>query len=169
MERMEQLYTKIDKKIIILIGRVCSGKTTFSTILKQNLQFRGEFVEVVDIGNLVREITDQENRVFKSQLDIKIIEKLNPIIKQCREKNKTLIIVGPRQKSILKGLDLKEDEYQNIVMSCSLEERQKRYIMRNDKKDGKTSNVEEIDRFEDELGLQELMDSVKENCIIIKT
>ena len=65
MVRMEQLCTKIDnKKIVVVVGRICSGKSVFSQILAKNLELRGRAVKIVDIGDLVREIVNKEERVF---------------------------------------------------------------------------------------------------------
>ena len=167
MVRMEQLCTKIDnKKIVVVVGRICSGKSVFSQILAKNLELRGRVVKIVDIGDLVREIVNKEERVFKSQLDLKIIERLSSIINSSRE-DEVVIVVGPRQVSITNSLEGEKTQF--LYLECSEQERRRRYLSRNADKD-KDLSFEEVEQRENELGMQTVIETIlnSENHTIVK-
>ena len=56
--------------IITIIGRICSGKNYFCN------KFISDSVKVIEIGDIVREITQSENRVYDTSLDQRIVSKL---------------------------------------------------------------------------------------------
>lgn len=165
MGKMEQLF--INKKVFVIVGRICSGKSVFSQILKKNLELRGKNTILVDVGNIVRDIKKSEQRVFDPSLDKEIIERLNKVLEEHSEK--IILIVGVRQNSIISKLELEDQKTQYIYLFSSEEERKKRFDQRNADKDIDLS-FEEIEKNENDLGLLSLIEQItnKSNCEIIE-
>lgn len=152
-------------KVTIVIGEICSGKTTYSNSLKERIESIDNKIEIVDVGSIVRELTAIEDRVFNKDLDTKIVEKLTEIIfKNNLQQNIDLIIVGIRQTSIFHQVEefCKNEgiKFKPILLEVPVEIRSQRYEERNAAKDH--SIVFEIaDQKDKELGLFSLIQYVK--------
>ncbi len=146
----------MDKKIIIILGRVASGKDTFAATLINHTQ--------IDIGSIVREIKQQEQRVFDKDLDDEIMYQLKEKLKDNPTTN--FVITGIRQKGILQYLIVNCEahfiEYECIYLEVPDEELKRRFICRQNFKDIGLSFEEVIER-DGELGLNEIEKYIKEN------
>ena len=84
--------------LIAIFGKVCSGKNTYATKNYPRAQ-------IIDIGDVVRHITQTQDRTHDTSLDTQIIEYLRNEIYYSRANTNTTVIVGIRQLSILKALE----------------------------------------------------------------
>lgn len=130
-------------KIIVVCGKVCSGKDTFA----QNLAFHTH----IDIGSIVRDLVKKEERVFDQSLDKQIIVELE----KCIESNKQCVITGIRQKSILDNLLNNHKSIEIIWLEVAEEELKRRFLQRDNDKD-KNLSFEEVLERDNQLGLREL-------------
>lgn len=90
-------------EIIIVVGPICSGKSTYSN------RYPSNFVKL-DIGNVVREITSTQIRVQDEHLDVliinKVVEKIASTVDLMKEKPiRGMVISGIRQLSILNVIE----------------------------------------------------------------
>ena len=85
-------------KIVIIIGPLFSGKTTFA----EQIQYQD--FNKVEVADLVRAITKKETRTFDPDLDNELTRKLLMFIRESVNSNKNMIIIGMRQKTILEGI-----------------------------------------------------------------
>lgn len=110
-------------KATFIIGEVCSGKDTFAN------KNKGELLHI-DLGNLVREKFNTENRIFDNSLDEyltqKVAEKLN---------EEDVIITGFRQVSLCKKIEQLFDEVQYIYLVVPRNILKQRFAQRVAKKD----------------------------------
>ena len=142
------------KKIIIVVGQICSGKSHF---INTDLSNRYPDMEIIRIGDIVRSLKGTKDRSIDESLDTSIINELIERIKISEAS--TLTIDGIRQISIYEALrrfsfvsDVPiEKEY---FCTASYEERKKRYLARQDVKDLKMT-FEEADH-QDTLLFKEL-------------
>lgn len=141
-------------KVTIVIGEICSGKTTFSSSFPEE--------DRVDVGSIVREITSTEERTFNQDLDIVIANRLRSMILQ--HGGKEFVIVGVRQISILQMTEMlceeKGIEVEIIHLDVPYEIRAERYEKRSDLKDIKMT-FELADKKDKELGLFSLLQYIK--------
>lgn len=145
---------------IIVIGEVCSGKTTYIQNLPLHIP--------IDIGAIVREIVDRSERVHNKLLDTKIIEELSQRFELSPASK--FVIVGIRQLSILKYLlhQFKED-VQLIYLDVPYHELKRRFLNRSSRKE--EISFEDTIRRDGELGLNEVREFLlnsPNNLLIIK-
>lgn len=138
------------KRIVCILGKTCSGKDTFTQKLINHTQ--------IDIGSLVREITETNERIHNKELDKEIIKKLDHCLDNFQN---AFVITGIRQFSILRYLVFQYvDEIELIWLDVSDEELKRRFINRNSDKDKEISFEEVIER-DNKLGLGEIEEYVK--------
>lgn len=150
-------------KIKIVVGEICSGKSSY--IQKLRLKACNENVSFtkIDIGDIVREITATENRVFDQDLDTHIISKVNDIIDQeINLKTGLLVIGGIRQKSILDAITSMCDVEKISIteLQASNDTRKARYERRDAEKDLLIS-FEDADKKDKQLGLTDLITYIR--------
>lgn len=151
-------------KVIVIIGALCSGKTTFVQ------QFNQE--DVVEIGQIVRDLTLATERVFDKDLDVAINNRVFQIIsKRFHCSPSDLYIVGIRQLSILEGIQIVCKDLGIPVEITYLEVpdaiRKQRYINRNAFKDSYI-DFDLADQKDKELGLKELIEALIFNSSVKK-
>lgn len=138
-------------EIITISGPLCSGKNYYSQLLNKE-------AKIIDIGDIVREITNNETRVFDKSLDTLIIKQLEQEIKQSA--TPTLIIIGMRQITILQAIERIAKQFSinvlNYLLDVDVEVREQRYVQRNAYKDSYTT-FEIADQKDRELGLTALI------------
>lgn len=121
------------KKIIVVSGRICTGKSHF-------IQKFFEKEEVVGVGDIVREITDTCTRTIDETLDKKIISNLLSKIKDHFDNSIDIIVIdGIRQKSIFDAINSfcidNDVKLKCYWLQAPYSIRRERYDKRNDQKD----------------------------------
>lgn len=149
------------KNVTYVFGRVCSGKSTFVDNLIKDLtsQKLNQKTFIFEIGEVVRILKKQEERIFQESLDQMIfnfiIKKLesNPMID-------TVYIVGIRQKSLFLAFEKFFGPYMininRIFLNPTTTERRERFDKRNADKD-KLLSFTQVELEERKLGLDELI------------
>lgn len=149
------------KNVTYVFGRVCSGKSTYVDNLIKHLtsQKLNQKTFIFEIGEVVRILKKQEERIFQESLDQMIfnfiIKKLesNPMID-------TVYIVGIRQKSLFLAFEKFFGPYMinidRILLNPTTTERRERFDKRNADKD-KLLSFTQVELQERKLGLDELI------------
>lgn len=134
--------------IIIVVGRICAGKDTFAQTLAEHIQ--------IDVGDIVREITQTQMRVQKSELDVQII----PILIDRIRKQKPVVVTGLRQVSILTALlrEFNVDDFELVFLDTPYEERRRRFVNRGAAKD--ILSFDEYEARDKEIGLDILINAL---------
>ena len=149
------------KNVTYVFGRVCSGKTTYVDNLIKHLtsQKLNQKTFIFEIGEVVRILKKQEERIFQESLDQAIF---NFIIKKL-ESNPgidTVYIVGIRQKSLFLAFEKFFGPYMinidRILLNPTTTERRERFDKRNADKD-KLLSFTQVELQERGLGLDELI------------
>lgn len=146
----------------LVFGEVCSGKTTYA---EENYPKS----HIIDVGEVVRRLTEKETRIHDVSLDEKIVEYILHEILYSRRDSDTMVIVGIRQLTILKAIEKFVEstptiEIETIYLDVPQHILKRRYLARKATKDSNISFEETIDR-DNRLGLRE----VKEYLRTIKT
>lgn len=163
-------------QIVTLIGPVCSGKSY--RLKNEYSQFRK-----IEVGDIVRDIKQQQGRIFDMSLDQQIIVRLHNEIEISVQMEDDLIISGIRQLSILKEVEtfikaLKRvpinniTNYSRIYLDTNRTTRYERFVRRVDVKD-RSITFDQVEAQDGALGLSELTDFClnidKNNTQIIKS
>lgn len=149
------------KNVTYVFGRVCSGKTTYVDNLIKHLtsQKLNQKTFIFEIGEVVRILKKQEERIFQGSLDQAIF---NFIIKKLESNPEidTVYIVGIRQKSLFLAFEKFFGPYMinidRILLNPTTTERRKRFDKRNADKD-KLLSFTQVELQERKLGLDELI------------
>lgn len=144
-------------KVSIIIGEICSGKTTYSSSFSEDCR--------IDVGFIVRSLTSIEERTFDQNLDKDIIEAL---LQEIDLNNVTgepaIAIVGIRQVSILEAIMHHCEEIgvdcEIIYLEVPVEIRKQRYEARRAAKDV-SIEFDFADKQDKELGLYALIQYIK--------
>ena len=137
------------RKLIIVVGKVCSGKdfvadNVFDNALK------------IDIGSIVRSLTKTTQRIHQKTLDIQIIVQVHKAINAT---DKDVVITGIRQLTIYNNLLLlasgRRFKQVTYYLECPLEVLRERYYKRNNPKDMGIP-FEDVIEKDAALGLAEL-------------
>lgn len=149
------------KNVTYVFGRVCSGKSTYVDNLIKHLtsQKLNQKTFVFEIGEVVRILKKQEERIFQESLDQTIF---NFIIKKLESNPEidTVYIVGIRQKSLFLAFEKFFGPYMinidRILLNSTTTERRERFDKRNADKD-KLLSFTQVELQERKLGLDELI------------
>lgn len=149
------------KNVTYVFGRVCSGKTTYVDNLIKHLtsQKLNQKTFIFEIGEVVRILKKQEERIFQGSLDQAIF---NFIIKKLESNPEidTVYIVGIRQKSLFLAFEKFFGPYMinidRILLNPTTTERRERFDKRNTDKD-KLLSFTQVELQERKLGLDELI------------
>lgn len=112
-----------DVKITFVVGGCCSGKTYFIEKLLPD-------APVIEVGEIVRNLTKKQERVFNKFLDQDIVKEIRLLIYRFASMgHKKIIVVGCRQTSIFKAItdNLDKGKYQVILLSVPYLVRQNRF------------------------------------------
>ena len=145
-------------KITFVIGPCFAGK---SFMINDEL-FRKVYKDykIIEVGDIVRKISKQQERVCNIDYDTSIIAVLtNEVVQAQTEHKKGVLIVGLRQLSIFKDICQVFDKCKISIMLVLAEKevRKKRFeSLKNNEKNNKKT-FEEIDRIDYELGLYDLI------------
>lgn len=149
------------KNVTYVFGRVCSGKSTYVDNLIKHLtsQKLNQKTFIFEIGEVVRILKKQEERIFQGSLDQAIF---NFIIKKLESNPEidTVYIVGIRQKSLFLAFEKFFGPYMvnidRILLNPTTTERRERFDKRNADKD-KLLSFTQVELQERKLGLDELI------------
>lgn len=149
------------KNVTYVFGRVCSGKTTYVDNLIKHLtsQKLNQKTFIFEIGEVVRILKKQEERIFQGSLDQAIF---NFIIKKLESNPEidTVYIVGIRQKNLFLAFEKFFGPYMinidRILLNSTTTERRERFDKRNADKD-KLLSFTQVELQERKLGLDELI------------
>lgn len=142
-------------KVEWIIGRICSGKGTYAS---QQLKKDAKKTFVIEIGDVVRRLSNVEGRVFDKRFDDAIIEEVIKEIESAPSSYNKVLIIGCRQLSIFERVNDWLDHYDpcfliEITYLNTLKRiRKERFEKRNATKDNNLS-FEEVDESETNLGL----------------
>lgn len=142
--------------IKIILGPVCSGKDHLANAMMQD----GRILTHIDIGTIVREISQTKDRIHDKSFDQLIIDKLRILILNA---SSNIGITGIRQKTIIDWV------LDTVGASCceifwlenSMEELKRRFEIRTQTR-AESLSFEEIIKRDNELGLKEVEDYVKQ-------
>lgn len=156
--------------VTFVIGRAFSGKSYFVNEKANS----GDVI--IEIGDIIRSINQDNKRIFEKSLSEKVAEYLFDKLSTIHSKV-NIYIVGCRQKSIIDGLlYLCESnhiglEYRIIYLSVPEEIRRKRFEKLVDEEKNKGYTFEEIEYGDFTLGINELITWCidQPDCLILKT
>lgn len=156
-------------EIIAVYGMICSGKTTF-------LEKHSKDCLVIEIGDIVRQITQTDKRIHNRDLDKEIIvELLNKISLASPLDYEAIFVSGIRQMSIVQALEkfIERDhnfELENILLTVPHSLSRQRYENRTNKPPDSLSWIEAIMR-DNKIGLVEVLKYIETNrkTVIFKT
>lgn len=151
-----------------IVGRVCSGKGTY---VAKRLEIDAKKVLVIEIGDIVRNLTNIKGRVFRKGLDRAIVDE---IIKEIKNKSlccDDVLIVGCRQLTIFEKVNEFLDDYDACTLNGTTYLntpywiRRDRFSKRNDSKDNQLT-FEEVERNESELGIDQFIDMILKKEVV---
>ena len=149
------------KKIVLLFGKICSGKSTYADALCYVT--KAKRITVSDVVKRVSGKISRSELQNTAHMDQEIIKEL------CAEVSKynKVVIDGIRQHSIVMGLATEYglSEIDMVWLEVSDDIRKYRFRDRAISKDDIT--FEEADARDEKLGLKELQDKLKDSYIII--
>lgn len=158
-----------NKDIVIVCGKICSGKNTFSKILVDS----GEFAHIV-VSDVVKALSGALHRSKLSEtadLDLMIADEIIQITKDHFKSGKSVVIDGMRQKSIYDVVcsEFSDKEIMSVWLEVPKEILLSRYLKRGDKKDD--MSFDEALKKDAALGLEELESHLKslDDTLIVKT
>lgn len=148
------------RQIRLIFGRACSGKNYISS------KYDDSFKQIV-VSDVVKEISGFQTRselLTTKDLAKQIANRLCELI----EGEKFVVINGIRQSKIVEIIKrkFKDDDILMIWVDASDRSRKKRFKEREDSKDNIT--LTEVDRLDNELGLEELALKYEDSFIHIK-
>lgn len=159
---LKQHSTSISSKklpeVIFIVGRAFSGK---SFVTSNTLKIYDKNLKI-EVGEIVRQIQDEELRVFNKELDEQIAETIYNQLKTI-DSNRKVYIIGCRQKSIIGGLIyLAECDYIELNYSIQLvksSEQARRERFETLVSEGKNQGLlfEDIEKGDKSIGLDELI------------
>lgn len=135
-------------RAIFISGEICSGKDTQI----ENRYSSEEFVHI-DLGQLVREKFQTQDRIFDNNLEPYFIERILQIIDE--NPDKIFVITGLRQPTLARKLERLFDDFKHIYLVVPRYELQRRYEARASVKDKKIS-FEDAIKGDQSLGMKEL-------------
>ena len=135
-------------KVIFISGEICSGKDT--QIEKR--YFSEEFVHI-DLGQLVREKFQTQDRVFNNNLESYFVERVLGF--QALNEGKIFVITGLRQPTLAVKLANLFDEVKHIYLVVPRKELKRRYESRGSIKDKKIT-FEDAIAGDQSLGMKDL-------------
>ena len=143
------------KKVTVIIGRICSGKSNYA-----QKHYNDDKHLIVEVGQLVRDIKQQQQRVFDDSLHSELSKQICQILNEYYYQN-DVVIVGIRQQEILQSvLQWCQDNLIQLVvkyLDVSYSTRYNRYLKRKDFKDS-GQKFSDLDLKEVMLGVEQLID-----------
>lgn len=152
-EQKGNFSSKQNVKITFVVGGCCSGKTYIAKALSKKMMNEGKKTYILEVGDIVRLLTNKQERVFDKNFHKKITEILcNSIQISLKQDYENVIVVGCRQIEILKDTIsfLNQKSYDIIYIAVPIDVRKARYENRHSSKDSKP--FEEVLNGEKSIG-----------------
>lgn len=135
------------RTVIFVVGENCSGKTTWARHCKAPLR------KHIEMGDLVRQKYETQDRVFDADLDKYLVEETREIIHTSNRSH--FVITGVRQVSLIKELAKLFDKVNYTYLVVPREILKERFLQRAAKKDSSLS-FEKVIEGDNTLGMKEL-------------
>lgn len=157
--------------VTFVVGKAFSGKSYY---VNEKVKEAGGVI--VEVGEIVRKIKQEEKRIFEGFLSKEIAKRTFHILTKVTS-DTHVYIVGCRQKSVIEQmlylceLNHLHLDYNIIYLSASNEIRKERFEKLVDKEKNKGLTFEEIENGDESLGINELITWCidQPNCLIIRT
>lgn len=157
--------------VTFVVGKVFSGKSYY---VNEKVKEVGGVI--VEVGEIVRKIKQEEKRIFEGFLSKEIAKRIFHILTKVTS-DAHVYIVGCRQKSVIEQISYLCElnhlhlDYNIIYLSASNERRKERFEKLVDKEKNKGLTFEEIENGDESLGINELITWCidQPNCLIIRT
>lgn len=157
--------------VTFVVGKAFSGKSYY---VNEKVKEVGGVI--VEVGEIVRKIKQEEKRIFEGFLSKEIAKRTFHILAKVTS-DAHVYIVGCRQKSVIEQmlylceLNHLHLDYNIIYLSASNERRKERFEKLVDKEKNKDLTFEEIENGDESLGINELITWCidQPNCLIIRT
>lgn len=141
--------------IAIIVGEIASGKTTYA-----NMSASKGFM-IIELGDIVREITHKAERTFSNDFDDAIYEAVRDTIGENIDQYNKFIIVGPRSPELMDRLVKLSKNPSIIYLNVPEEKRRRRFYKSNREKD-KNITFEEACKKDNSIGLDILIKRIEE-------
>lgn len=157
--------------VTFVVGKAFSGKSYY---VNEKVKEVGGVI--VEVGEIVRKIKQEEKRIFEGFLSKEIAKRTFHILTKVTS-DAHVYIVGCRQKSVIEQISYLCElnhlhlDYNIIYLSASNERRKERFEKLVDKEKNKGLTFEEIENGDESLGINELITWCidRPNCLIIRT
>ena len=157
--------------VTFVVGKAFSGKSYY---VNEKVKEVGGVI--VEVGEIVRKIKQEEKRIFEGFLSKEIAKRTFHILTKVTS-DAHVYIVGCRQKSVIEQISYLCElnhlhlDYNIIYLSASNERRKERFEKLVDKEKNKGLTFEEIENGDESLGINELITWCidQPNCLIIRT
>lgn len=157
--------------VTFVVGKAFSGKSYY---VNEKVKEVGGVI--VEVGEIVRKIKQEEKRIFEGFLSKEIAKRTFHILTKVTS-DVHVYIVGCRQKSVIEQISYLCElnhlhlDYNIIYLSASNERRKERFEKLVDKEKNKGLTFEEIENGDESLGINELITWCidQPNCLIIRT
>lgn len=157
--------------VTFVVGKAFSGKSYY---VNEKVKEAGGVI--VEVGEIVRKIKQEEKRIFEGFLFKEITERIFHILTKVTS-DAHVYIVGCRQKSVIEQmlylceLNHLHLDYNIIYLSASNEIRKERFKKLVDKEKNKGLTFEEIENGDELLGINELITwcTDQPNFLIVRT
>lgn len=157
--------------VTFVVGKAFSGKSYY---VNEKVKEVGGVI--VEVGEIVRKIKQEEKRIFEGFLSKEIAKRIFHILTKVTS-DAHVYIVGCRQKSVIEQISYLCElnhlhlDYNIIYLSASNEIRKERFEKLVDKEKNKGLTFEEIENGDESLGINELITWCidQPNCLIIRT
>lgn len=135
-------------KVIFISGEICSGKDT-----QIEKRYSSEEFKHIDLGQLVREKFQTQDRIFDNNLEPYFVERVTAI--KNKYEGKIFVITGLRQPTLARKLENLFDTFKHVYLVVPRKELKRRYEVRGSIKDKKIS-FEDAIKGDQSLGMKDL-------------
>lgn len=157
--------------VTFVVGKAFSGKSYY---VNEKVKEAGGVI--VEVGEIVRKIKQEEKRIFEGFLSKEITKRIFHILTKVTS-DAHIYVVGCRQRSVVEQmLYLCESnhlhlDYNIVYLSASNEIRKERFEKLVDEGKNKGLTFEEIENGDESLGINELITWCidQSNCLIVRT
>lgn len=158
-EQKGNFSPKQSAKITFVVGGCCSGKTYIAKALSKKMMNEGKKTYILEVGDIVRLLTNKQERVFDKNFHKKITEILcNSIQIAFKQDYENVIVVGCRQIEVFKETisSLDQKNYDIVYIAAPKDIRKARYENRCSSKDSKS--FEEVLNGEKSIGFNDFIE-----------
>lgn len=157
--------------VTFVVGKAFSGKSYY---VNEKVKEVGGVI--VEVGEIVRKIKQEEKRIFEGFLSKEITKRIFHILTKVTS-DAHVYVVGCRQRSVVEQmlylceLNHLHLDYNIVYLSASNEIRKERFEKLVDKEKNKSLTFEEIENGDESLGINELITWCidQPNCLIVRT